>query len=167
MVEIPEARIRDPIRLLHQLAQGPPELLLVAHDEYPAVAGGIELARSERRVRRSRQTCLPVALVEIPGSEIAGVGECHIEETHVHVAPDAALAGGGQRGQHRIGEAQAGHEVHHGQAEARRWRVRLAGQRQESRLRLHEVIEPRPARPWPGAAVGAQVRADDLRIALL
>jgi hypothetical protein len=49
----------------------------------------------------------------------------------------------------------------------RRGPVRLAGQREEPRLGLHEVVVARPVPPRPGAAVGREVGAHDPRVVRL
>src|SRR6185312_16084698 len=89
--EAAEVRRLDEIRPVDRLAQQRPELLLVAHQEDPAVLGAIELARRERGMARARLARLAVSLVQVPGREIAQILQCAVEEAHIDVAANPRL----------------------------------------------------------------------------
>src|SRR5690348_5243723 len=88
-----------------------PELLLVAHDEDPAVGGPVELARHERRMRRARLAALHRAGVEVPGARIVQVEEREVEEARIDVAAAARLARAEDGGDEPEAGDHAGHEV--------------------------------------------------------
>jgi len=74
-----KALILGPFLTPEHAAKVQPELLLVAHQEDPAVAGGVELAWRERGMRRTWQPFLHMAFVEVPDSRIGHVAERNVE----------------------------------------------------------------------------------------
>ena len=143
-----------------------PELLLVAHQEDPAVAGAVELARDHRRMRRTREPGRREPLVEIPGRVVAEVVAGDVEEAHVIVAARPARARLQHPGHERERGGEPGHVVDDRDPVALRGPFRGAGELEVARLRLHEEVEPRPGRPVPIPPVGREVDADDGRVAI-
>jgi len=69
-----------------------------------------------------------------------------IEQRNIDVAPAAARARAGDARQQRKCRRESGHQIDCRQAVARRWAIRLAGQRHVTRFGLHQVIVTGPGR---------------------
>ena len=102
--------------------------------------------------------------VEIPGREIGEVLHRGIEQAHIEVATLAGLARRKHPRHQRERGEEPGHQIDDRQPHARGRPVRLAGQGQIAGLGLHQVIVARPMRARAVAAIGREMRADDLRI---
>ena len=164
VLERPEPRVTCPFRPPEPLAQHRPEFFLVAHDEDKTVRRAVELARHQRGVRRTRLAGLHMPRIEIPGREISEVLHRGIEEADIEVAALAALARRKHPRHQRERGEEPGHQIDDRQPHARGRPVRLAGQGQIAGLGLHQIIIAGPMRARAVAAIGREMRADDLRI---
>src|SRR3546814_15645630 len=62
-----------PFRAADAFGEDRPEFLLVAHDEEPAIARAVELARDQRGMGRTRRALRRHAVIHVPGAEIVDV----------------------------------------------------------------------------------------------
>ncbi len=122
-----ELGVGDPLRMAELLREQRPELLLVAHDEDPAVLGAVELARHQARVAAARRAAGHRAAVQVPGAGVVEVVHRDVEERRVDVHADAGLARLDDAGEQAERRRQAGHQVDDRQPVARRRAVGLAG----------------------------------------
>src|SRR3546814_1641073 len=75
-----------PFRAADAFGEDRPEFLLVAHDEEPAIARAVELARDQRGMGRTRRALRRHAVIHVPGAELVDVVQGDVEQAGVDVA---------------------------------------------------------------------------------
>jgi hypothetical protein len=156
-----KARIVPEFRRANGLHQPLPEFGQLGHHEDPAIGGLEQLRGRDRGVRRARAAAGQVPVVQVPEGGVAGLVQRGLEQGDVIVRAPAGRARGGDTGKRRGGQHLAGHEVDHGEAEAGRRGVGLAGEREEAGLGLHEIVVAGPGLARVAAAVGRGMDAHD------
>ena len=111
-----------------EIAEQFPEMLVLGHDDDPTVCGAKELRRDRVGVPGSRHPLGDESFVQIPGAGVTELVHRDVVERHIDVPSLAGVARAENARQERRRDRRAGHVVDHGQAEACRRAVRLAGQ---------------------------------------